>query len=127
MPDVMSCVARRAVVQIKLQTSVEVFDESFVEKLPLVESAMIAHGLDPARFVIAKDASVSNHGRAFGTAFRDYTVFVDDTHFTVTQPSDMHFLEYFHDCCVAPGNATSPPERESGVVGQLLQWMAKPI
>jgi hypothetical protein len=127
MLDAMYASLRRAVVQIKLQTSVEVFDESFVEKLPLVETAMTEHGLDPARFVIAKDASVSNHGRVFGMAFRDYTVFVDDTHFTVTQPSDMQFLEYFHDCCVAPGEAAPPPDRKSGIVGQLLHWMARPI
>jgi hypothetical protein len=116
-----------AVVQIKLQTSVEEFGESFVQKLALVEQAMIEHGLDPATFVIAKDAAVFNNARAFGATFRDYTVFVADQHFTVTHPSDMHFLEYFYDLCVAPeAAAPTVADPQDGMLGRLLHWMERP-
>jgi hypothetical protein len=114
--------------QIKLQSSVGPFDESFLQKLPLVEQAMLNHGLDPALFVIAKDASVFTNARAFGATFRDYTVFVGDQHFTVTEPSDMRFLEYFYDRCIAPDEAApSPQHKLARVLGKLLHWIEQPI
>ena len=113
--------------QIKLQSTVGAFDESFLKKLPLVEEAMIAHGLDPAAFVIAKNASVATM-RAFGATFRDYTVFVDGRHFTVTQPSDLAFLEYFYERCIAPDEQVPTPARKlKNVVGRLVHWMEQPI
>jgi len=115
-------------VQIKLQTSVGEFDESFMRKLPLVEKAMIDHGLDPSIFVIAKDASLSTNARAFGATFRDYTVFVGDQHFTVTQPSDTRFLEYFYERCIAPEEAAPTPHHKlASVLGRLVQCMEQPI
>jgi hypothetical protein len=47
-------------VQIRLQTTVTPFDDSFVEFLPVVEKAMIDHGLDPRDFIIAKDRTQFN-------------------------------------------------------------------
>jgi hypothetical protein len=115
-------------VQIKLQTSVGEFDESFMRKLPLLENAMIAHGLDPSIFIISKDASLFTNARAFGATFRDYTVFVGDQHFTVTQPSDIRFLEYFYERCIAPDEAAlSPHHKLASVLDKLVHWMEQPI
>jgi hypothetical protein len=120
--------AEGGIVQIKLQTSVGEFDESFMRKIPLVEKAMIDHGLDPSIFVIAKDASLLTNARAFGATFRDYTVFVGDQHFTVTQPSDIRFLEYFYDRCIAPEEAAPTPHHKlASVLGKLVHWMEQPI
>jgi hypothetical protein len=114
--------------QIKLQSSVGAFDQTFMEKLPLVEQAMLAHGLDPSDFIISKDASLFTNARAFGATFRDYTVFVGDKHFTVTQPSDIRFLEYFHERCVAPDEAAPTPHRKlADVLDRLVHWMEQPI
>jgi hypothetical protein len=118
----------RGNMQIKLQSSVGPFDESFLQKLPAVEQGMLNHELDPALFVIAKDASVFTNARAFGATFRDYTVFVGDQHFTVTEPSDMRFLEYFYDRCIAPDEAApSPQHKLAKVLGKLLHWIEQPI
>jgi hypothetical protein len=115
-------------VQIKLQSSVGAFDETFMEKLPLVEQAMVAHGLDPSDFVIAKDASLFTNARAFGATFRDYTVFVGDKHFTITQPSDIRFLEYFHERCIAPDEpAPTPHHKLADVLDKLVHWMEQPV
>ncbi len=113
--------------QIKLQSTAGAFDESFMQKLPLVEEAMVAHGLDPASFIISKNSSVATM-RAFGATFRDYTVFVDDQHFTVTQPSDMAFLEYFYQRCIAPDEQVPTPARKlENVLGRLVHWMEQPV
>jgi len=115
-------------VQIKLQSSVGAFDESFLQKLPVVEETMIAHGLDPSGFVIAKDASLFTNARAFGVTFRDYTVFVAGQHFTVTQPSDIRFLEYFYERCNAPEEAAPTPHHKlASVLDKLVHWMEQPI
>jgi hypothetical protein len=114
--------------QIKLQSSVGAFDESFTQKLPLVEKAMIAHGLEPSSFVISKDASLFTNARAFGATFRDYTVFVSGKHFTVTQPSDIRFLEYFYERCIAPEEAAPTPHHKlESVLVKLVHWMEQPI
>jgi hypothetical protein len=114
--------------QIKLQSSAGDFDDSFLKRLPEVEEAMGAHGLDPAQFVIAKDHSLSTNARAFGGTWRDYTVFVGDQHFTVTQPSDMRFLEYFHQRCIAPDEpAATPRHKLDSVLDRLVQWMEQPV
>ena len=88
---------------IKLQSSVGDFSPEFVERLPVLEKAMREHGLDPSAFVIATNMAQSTF---LPIAFRpdgnllEYTVFVKDRSFTVTQPNDMRFLEYFYELCV---------------------------
>jgi hypothetical protein len=42
-------------VSITLQSTVGGFSAEFMRKLPDVEQAMIAHGLEPSQFVISKD------------------------------------------------------------------------
>jgi hypothetical protein len=77
---------------IKLQSSVGDFSPEFVERLPVLEKAMRDHGLDPSAFVIARKLAQSTF---LQIAFRpdgnllEYTVFVKDRSFTVTQPNDM--------------------------------------
>ena len=84
---------------IQLQSSIGGFDESFRKRLPAVEQAMREHGVDPAAFIIAKDAAGLTRLPIF---YRpdghptEYTVFVKGRSFTVTQPNDLAFLEYFY-------------------------------
>jgi hypothetical protein len=67
-------------------------------------------------------------GRASGATFRDYTVFVGSKHFTVTQPSDIRFLEYFYERCIAPeAEAPTPHHKLEDVLGKLAHWMEQPI
>jgi len=113
---------------IRLQSTVGPFDESFLEKIPKVEKAMLAHRLDPSLFVISKDQSTIGNARACGPVFRDYTVFVGDKHFTVTQASDVRFLEYFYEHCIAPAEKSPTPEHKLGrVIAKLVHWMDQPV
>lgn len=96
---------------IKLQSSVGDFDPAFVEALPALEKAMRERGLDPSAFVIARNLSQSPHLPIFYRPdgnLLEYTVFVNDRSFTVTQPNDMRFLEYFHDLCCPPERKDDP-------------------
>jgi hypothetical protein len=114
--------------QIKLQSTVGGFDDSFLQKLPEIEKAMLDHGLDPSQFVISKDLSLFTNARPFGNRFWDYTVFIYGQHFTVTQPSDLRFLEYFYDRCIAPDQpAPTPQHKLEHVLGRLMHWMEQPV
>jgi hypothetical protein len=48
-------------VPITLQGTVGGFSAEFVRKLPEVERAMIAHGLEPTDFIISKNNSASSN------------------------------------------------------------------
>jgi hypothetical protein len=120
------------VVAITLQSTVGGFSPEFMRKLPLVEQAMLAHGLEPAQFVISKDRATPPSVPFIGPFFYDYTVFFGDENFTVTEPIDMIFLDYFYQRCVAPDR----PEPEQiqqrrrhrrGLISRLFRWMAQPI
>jgi hypothetical protein len=113
---------------IRLQTTVTPFDDSFVKFLPDVEKAMIDHGLDPSDFVIAKDDSQFNSYPGLRQRLHSYTVFVRGREFTVTQPTDLAFLKYFHDRCVAPEEvAPSPEHKLQSIIGRLLHWLNQPV
>jgi hypothetical protein len=115
-------------VQIGLQTTITPFDDSFVKFLPVVEKAMIAHGLDPRDFIIAKDNTQFNAYPGLRQRFHNYTVFVRGRSFTVTQPTDQAFLKYFYDRCVAPEEiAPSPEHKMQGIIGRLLHWLNQPV
>ena len=101
-----------------------------MRRLPQLEQAMIAHGLEPAGFVISKDRATPATVPWIGPFFYDYTVFVGDENFTVTEPNDMTFLEYFHKRCVAEDDEPSPAEirrRRAGLISRFFRWMAQPI
>jgi hypothetical protein len=115
--------------QIKLQSTVGGFEPAFMRRLPLVEEAMIAHDLDPADFVISKDRAVPSSAiPLIGPFFYDYTVFVGDENFTVTEPNDTRFLEYFYQRIIAPEeDAPTPEHKRAGVISRLIQWMDQPF
>ncbi len=88
---------------ITLQSTVGGFSAEFMRKVPALEQAMIAHGLEPAQFVISKDRATPPSVPFIGPFFYDYTVFVGDDSFTVTEPNDMVFFEYFYRRCTSRG------------------------
>ncbi len=51
--------------------------------------------------MISKDRATPPSVPFIGPFFYAYTVFVGDDSFTVTEPNDMSFLEYFYDRCIA--------------------------
>lgn len=125
---------------IKLQVPVGDFDPAFIKQLPALERAMVAEGLDPAAFVIAKDRA---QAPALPLAYRpdghpiEYTVFVKGRSFTVTQPDDLSFLADFYRLCVAATDKAAPvraaPKAQSAeqkleaLIGRLESWFEKPI
>jgi hypothetical protein len=113
-------------VPITLQGTVGGFSAEFMRRLPEVERAMTAHGLEPADFIISKDNSASSNARPLGPFFYDYTVFVGGENFTVTEPNDSRFLEYFLDRVLAADEPPAQPRRAS-LFGRFARWMGQPI
>ena len=117
---------------ITLQSTVGGFSPEFMRKLPALEQAMVAHGLEPSQFVISKDWATQAAVpfpflRPF---FYDYTVFVGEENFTVTEPNDIRFLDYFHNRCIAEDEETPEQTRRSrhpGLIRRLFSWMAQPV
>ena len=115
---------------ITLQSTVGGFSAGFMRRLPAVEQAMVAHGLEPSEFVISKDRATPPSVPFIGPFFYDYTVFVGDENFTVTEPDDIRFLDYFHQRCIAEEAAPEQQpqqERRPGLIRRVFQWMAQPI
>jgi hypothetical protein len=132
-----------------LQSSVG-FSAEFMREVPMLEKAMIAHGLEPSKFVISKDSASPSTRHVVGTFFYDYTVFIDGEHFTLTEPNDMVFLDYFLKLCTAEENVRpllklrrgrvgrGSPHRGGlgrgslgrgslGLIRRFLRWMAQPV
>ena len=105
-----------------LQSTVGGFSDEFMRKLPQVERAMVAHGLDPAQFVISKDRAAPPIPFV-GPFFYEYTVFVGDESFTVTEPNDVVFLDFFLKRCIAEDEVPRAP----GPITRFLRWMSRPI
>jgi hypothetical protein len=122
----------RTNVSITLQSTVGGFSGEFMRKLPRVEQAMIAHGLDPSAFVISKDPATPPTVPFIGPFFYAYTVFVGEESFTVTEPNDIKFLDYFLERCIAEDEVTPEQEqqlrrRRAGLISRLFRWMAQQI
>jgi len=114
-------------VSIILQSTVVGFSAEFIRRLPELEQAMVAHGLELSQFVISKDRATPTTLPVIGP-FYDYTVFAGDEIFTVTEPDDIKFLEYFYQRCIAedePAQALQP--RRPGLISRFFRWMAQPI
>lgn len=110
-------------VSIILQSSVGGFSAQFMRQLPVVEQAMRDHGLDPAEFVISKDYASTATIPIMGPFFFNYSVHFGDEGFTVTEPNDMVFLDYFFKRVLA---ADGPPdEPRPGLIRRLFEWMAR--
>jgi hypothetical protein len=116
-------------VSIILQSTVGGFSAEFMRKLPQLEEAMIVHGLEPSQFVISKDRATPATVPITGPFFYDYTVFASDENFTVTEPNDIKFLEYFYQRCIADDEAAPAQQhkRSPGLISRILRWMAQPI
>ncbi|MEH2475488.1 hypothetical protein V1281_003337 [Nitrobacteraceae bacterium AZCC 2161] len=113
---------------ITLQSTVGGFSPGFMAKLPALEAAMIAQGLEPSSFVLSKDRATPATVPLIGPFFYDYTVFIDDERFTVTEPNDMRFLEFLYGRIIAPEDDEAPaPARPAGPVTRFLRWMSQPI
>jgi hypothetical protein len=116
-------------VAITLQSTIGGFSAEFMRRLPKLEQAMAANGLDPSEFVISKDRATPATVPLIGPFFYEYTVFFGDEKFTVTEPNDIRFLEYFYDRCVAPDEAGPDTQaaRPPGLISRIFRWMAQPI
>jgi hypothetical protein len=111
---------------IRLQSTIGGFEAAFTRKLLLLEQAMIAHDLDPADFLLSKDRAVPSSAIPLvGPFFYDYTAFVGDQSFTVTEPNDMRFLQYFYQRIIAPEPVEPSPER-GGIIGRLIRRLDRP-
>jgi len=114
---------------ITLQSTVGGFSPAFMRRLPDVEKAMVGQGLEPSEFVISKD--IASTALPLGVrSFFEYTVFIDREHFTVTEPDDITFLDYFYQRCVASDDedeATLQRQRRPGLISRLFRWMERPI
>jgi hypothetical protein len=99
-----------------------------MRRLPALEQAMIAHGLEPSEFVISKDRATPVSVPFIGPFFYDYTVFVGGENFTVTEPNDMVFLDYFTKRCIA-ADEEQPADtaRNRGLIHRFFRWMAQPV
>ena len=116
---------------ITLQSTIDGgFSAEFIRKLPAVEQAMIVHGLEPESFVISKDRATPPTMPFIGPFFYDYTVFFGEESFTVTEPNDIKFLEFFHQRCIAedgPDEVLERRKRRPGLINRIFSWMAQPI
>lgn len=113
---------------ITLQSTVGGFSAAFMKRLPQLEAAMVAHGLDPSAFIISKDSAASSATIPVGPFFYDYTVFVEGAHFTVTEPNDTRFMEYLLARCVAAAdNPITPQHKAHGLLQKFRHWMEQPL
>lgn len=117
---------RTHAVSIILQSTVGGFSAQFMRKLPLVEQAMRDHGLDPSEFVISKDYASTATIPIIGPFFFNYSVYFGEEEFTITEPNDMVFLDYFFKRVLA---ADGPPElpEQPGLIRRFSGWMAQPV
>jgi hypothetical protein len=112
-------------VSIILQSTVGGFSAEFMRKLPLIEAEMRRHGLEPADFVISKDNASTATVPFVGPFFYDYTVFFGEEKFSVTEPNDMVFLDFFLQRVLAADDQETP--RRPGLVRRFFRWMAQPV
>ena len=115
---------------ITLQSTVGGFSAEFMRKLPRLEQAMIAHGLEPSEFVISKDRATPPSVPFIGPFFYAYTVFIGEEGFTVTEPNDLKFLEYFYQRCIAEDDevpAQQQRARRPGLINRIFRWFEQPI
>lgn len=113
-------------VSIILQSTVGGFSAQFMRKLPLVEQAMREHGLEPSEFVISKDYASTATIPLMGPFFYSYSVFFGDEKFTVTEPNDLVFLDYFFKRVLAVDGPPELPERP-GLLRRFFGWMSEAV
>src|ERR1700722_13750477 len=97
---------------ITLQSTVGGFSPELMRQLLALVQAMVAHGLEPSQFVISKDWATQAAVplpflRPF---FYDYTVFIGEENFTVTEPNETRFFDYFYQRCIAEDEGAREPQ-----------------
>ena len=114
---------------ITLQSTVGGFSREFMRRLPELEQAMVAHGLEPSEFVISKywATQAAVPFPFLKPFFYDYTVFIGEENFTVTEPNDIIFLDYFYQRCIAEEETEPQGARRAGIISRVFRWMAEPI
>ena len=113
--------------EIKLQSTVGGFSPAFMGKLPALEKAMLAHGLEPSEFVISKDRGADAYPW-IGPFFYQYTVFIGDESFVVTEPNDERFYEYLYKRVIAEDDdAEVDQPRRPNMIVRFFRWMDQPI
>jgi hypothetical protein len=115
------------IMAITLQSTVGGFSPEFMRKLPELERAMAAHGLEPSEFVISKDRAAPG-APWIEPFFYSYTVFVGEENFTVIEPNDLKFYEYIYQRCIAE-DEPDPDDvpRRPGLIRRFFRWMEQPI
>ncbi len=113
---------------ITLQSTVGGFSAEFMRKLPALEQAMVAHGLEPQEFVISKDRA-SPGAPWIVPFFYQYTVFIGEESFSVTEPNDIGFYDYLYNRCIAEDDDVPLAQRprRPGLITRFFRWMAQPI
>ena len=123
---------------ITLQSSIDGFSAEFMRRLPQLEQAMVAHGLEPSEFVISKDRAAPG-APWIQPFFYSYTVFVGEENFTITEPNDIRFLGYFYNRCIAQDNlgdnlednaednVDPEPAPRPGLINRVFRWMTQPV
>lgn len=109
-----------------LQSTVGGFSAQFMRKLPQVEQAMREHGLEPSEFVISKDYASTATIPIMGPFFFSYSVFFGEETFSVTEPNDMVFPDYFFKRVLAVDDPPELPQR-AGLMRRLFGWMAQSV
>src|SRR6202012_1848370 len=110
--------------EIRLRSTVGGFSRDFMRKLPELEKAMLAHGLEPAEFLISKDRA--SPGAPWITPFfYQYTVFVGAENFAVPEPTDDRFYDYLNKRVIAEDDAdeAEQPPRRPGLITRFFRWM----
>jgi hypothetical protein len=109
------------------------FDLEFIAELPRLTRAMADAGLDPAGFVISKDSAASPAMPVIGPFYFDYTVFLENAYFTVTEPNDARFLDFLlariRNCELSPETSLQPssPPAPSSMLARLTSWLSQPV
>jgi hypothetical protein len=119
---------RADIMEIRLRSTVGGFSPDFMRKLPELEKAMLAHGLEPSEFLISKDRA--SPGAPWITPFFYlYTVFVGDENFALTEPNDERFYDYLYKRVIAEDDdvATEQAPRRPGLITRFFRWMDQPI
>jgi len=114
--------------EIRLRSTVGGFSPDFMRKLPKLEKAMLAHGLEPSEFLISKDRA--SPGAPWITPFFYlYTVFVGDENFALTEPNDERFYDYLYKRVIAEDDDVAPEQapRRPGLITRFFRWMDQPI
>ncbi|MBI5132912.1 MAG: hypothetical protein HZA66_26025 [Rhodopseudomonas palustris] len=107
---------------IRLQGTVA-FEPEFVGNLTMLTRTMIARGLDPDDYVIAKDIAAAPTLPFVGPIAYDYAVIAGETRIVITEAGDAGFLDEFlrH---IGDVDGGAPPLAADGVFSRLTRWMS---